>query len=70
MKNDRFHPQKSFQYSKEVTINYERYGHGVRPIVFLHGFGASLYTWYDIMHFFSIDEFQLFLIDLKGFGFS
>jgi pimeloyl-ACP methyl ester carboxylesterase len=59
---------QSYAYSNEIHINYEKIGYGDKKVVFLHGFGTSLHTWDDIKELFPIDEFTLFLIDLKGFG--
>jgi pimeloyl-ACP methyl ester carboxylesterase len=36
----------------------------------LHGFGASLSNWQDVIKLLPADQFRLFLIDLKGFGSS
>ncbi len=60
----------TFHYSAAIRINYEVAGHGATPIVLLHGFAASLITWHDIRGFFPPERFRLYLLDLKGFGFS
>lgn len=44
----------------------ETYGSG-DPVVFLHGLGASIYTWRHVKAPLE-GNYQLFLIDLKGFG--
>jgi pimeloyl-ACP methyl ester carboxylesterase len=62
--------RQSFRYEDSVVINYEVHGDGPTPIVFLHGFAAGLITWEDIRPLFPIDRFRLYLLDLKGFGFS
>ena len=49
-----------------INLYYETYGSG-DPIVFLHGLGASIYTWRKVKDPLSADN-KLFLIDLKGFG--
>ena len=59
---------QSYAYSNEIHINYEKLGYGDKKVVFLHGFGTSLHTWDDIKELFPIDEFTLYLIDMKGFG--
>ena len=59
-----------FTCSGSVLINYEVEGRGNIPVVFIHGFAASLVTWDDIRPLFPEDRFRLFFIDLKGFGFS
>ena len=50
----------------ETQLYYETYGSG-EPIIFLHGLGASLYTWRNMKAPLEGD-YKLFLIDLKGFG--
>jgi len=49
-----------------VRLYYEVQGEGP-PILFIHGFGANLYTYHDLIPALS-REHQLFLLDLKGFG--
>ena len=60
----------TFHYSPDVAINYRVEGRGPTPVVFLHGFAAALTTWDDIAPLFPADRFTLYLLDLKGFGFS
>ncbi len=62
--------RRTFSYSTTVQLNYEVIGQGTTPIVFLHGFAASLVTWTDIRGLFPPERFRLYLLDLKGFGFS
>jgi pimeloyl-ACP methyl ester carboxylesterase len=57
-----------YAYSNEIHINYEKIGYGDKKVVLLHGFGASLHTWDDVKELFPVNEFTLYLIDLKGFG--
>ena len=47
-------------------LHYETYGSG-RPVLFLHGFGAHLYTWKHLVEPLSKRN-QLLLADLKGHG--
>ncbi|WP_214174219.1 alpha/beta fold hydrolase [Geomobilimonas luticola] len=63
-------PREIFSYSATVEIAYERHGHGPTPVVFLHGFAAALTTWHDLVPFFPQESHTLYLLDLKGFGFS
>lgn len=49
-----------------VKIKYDEIGNG-EPIILLHGFGASSYSWHNISKPLS-QKNKLFLIDLKGFG--
>ena len=62
--------RRTFRYSDAVLINYEVHGRGGTPIVFLHGFAAALITWHDIVPLFPPESATLYLLDLKGFGFS
>jgi pimeloyl-ACP methyl ester carboxylesterase len=67
---NKYLPQHIFEYSLETRINYEIYGEGKIPVVFLHGFGASLHSWDNFVKFFPEDQYTIYLIDLKGFGVS
>ena len=49
-----------------INLYYETYGSG-DPMVFLHGLGASIYTWRKVKEPLA-ESNKLFLIDLKGFG--
>lgn len=51
-----------------VSIHYKDMGAG-RPIVFLHGYGASLDTW-RLMEDALRTKYRLVLVDLKGHGYS
>ncbi len=61
--------KQTFAYSDQIQISYELHGNGSSPIVFLHGFGASVETWRDIQ-LGLVQGNRLFLVDLKGFGLS
>lgn len=52
--------------STTINLYYETYGSG-DPIVFLHGLGASIYTWRKVKGPLAENN-KLFLVDLKGFG--
>jgi pimeloyl-ACP methyl ester carboxylesterase len=56
--------------SPDDTIHFRVSGTGVRHILFLHGFAASLHTWDDLVPFFPVDACTLHLLDLKGHGAS
>ena len=58
---------KTFEYNG-IKINYREIGEG-RPVIFLHGFGASSRSWDDVAKRLTSKN-KLFLIDLKGFGLS
>jgi len=49
-----------------VKLYHEIYGHG-DPLLCIHGFGASLYSWRNFIRPLAKD-YQLILIDLKGCG--
>jgi pimeloyl-ACP methyl ester carboxylesterase len=51
-----------------VKINYYEAGQG-RPVILLHGFGASAYTWRFLAPELARDH-QVFALDLKGYGAS
>ena len=53
---------------ESIGINYYEYGSG-DPIVMLHGFGASAYSWRKIADPLA-ENHKVILIDLKGFGYS
>lgn len=59
----------SFAFERGTDINFELHGDGQLTMFCLHGFGASLETWRDILPFL-IKKFKLYLVDLKGFGLS
>ncbi len=61
--------KRTFVYSDQVQISYEVHGNGNSPIVFLHGFGASVETWRDVQSRLEQGN-KLFFLDLKGFGLS
>ena len=60
--------QLTFRYSDTVLINYETTGAGTRPIVFIHGFAASLAVWHDIRPLLPAARCRCYFLDLKGFG--
>src|SRR6266851_4029444 len=49
-----------------IKLNHEIYGQG-DPLLCIHGFGASLYSWRNFIGPLAKD-YQLILIDLKGCG--
>lgn len=62
--------RETFPFSPAVEIAYERHGDGPVPVVFLHGFAAALTTWHDLLPYLPAERYTLYLLDLKGFGFS
>ncbi len=70
-----FVPSLKFQYDSKNFINYEKRGNGKTPLLFLHGFGSSLRNWDDVIANLAEDEtftddYTIYLLDLKGAGFS
>ncbi len=65
-----FQPSQTFHFSENVQINFEKRGDQGPAVIFLHGFGASLATWNEISGAFSTEDYQLYFVDLKGFGYS
>lgn len=59
-----------YEFSPQESIHFCVKGNGPHHVLFLHGFGASLLTWDDILPFFSPHEHTLHLLDLKGHGAS
>ena len=58
---------KTFDYHG-VKINYYEAGQG-SPVILLHGFGASAYSWRFLGPALAADH-QVFTLDLKGYGLS
>jgi len=51
-----------------TRVHYQEKGTG-RPLVLLHGFTSSTYSWKDVFEPLS-QSFHVIAVDLKGFGFS
>ena len=51
-----------------AQFSYKTHGKGNKKIVCVHGFGASGTTFKDILPYFNEDEYQIYMIDLIGFG--
>jgi pimeloyl-ACP methyl ester carboxylesterase len=61
-------PKGSHAVVDEVPIHYEAAGSGP-PLIFIHGFGGSTYSWRCNIGFFA-RRFRVYAIDLPGFGYS
>jgi pimeloyl-ACP methyl ester carboxylesterase len=56
--------------SQGLRIHYQVEGHGA-PVVFQHGFGDSLESWYELGYVEAFkDEYRLILLDARGHGAS
>ena len=53
----------------ETRLHYYEQGSG-EPLLLLHGFGQSLYTWRHNIEFFASQGFRVIAPDLIGFGYS
>lgn len=53
--------------TSQLNLSFEIHGTG-NPILFLHGLGASIYSWRYLVPL--AEQHQLIFIDLKGFGAS
>ncbi len=51
-----------------VRVHYQERGSG-QPLVLIHGYGASTYTWKDAFAILS-NRYRVIAVDLKGFGFT
>lgn len=60
---------QNYPYSAEININYDVAGEGARPLLLIHGFGASLESWNDIVPALG-KHFRVYRLDLKGHGLS
>jgi pimeloyl-ACP methyl ester carboxylesterase len=64
-----FHEDGHFLEWEHGRIYYVDRGQGGVPIVLVHGFGASLYTWRHMIEPLS-REYRVIALDLPGYGFS
>jgi pimeloyl-ACP methyl ester carboxylesterase len=60
---------ETFAFSKDVKLNLQIFGQGARPMLMIHGFGASLETWNEVVPILA-PHFRIYRVDLKGFGLS
>jgi pimeloyl-ACP methyl ester carboxylesterase len=58
--------EKLMKDKSQISLHVEEHGAG-RPVIFLHGFGVSTYSWRHLVAPLS-RQHKLILIDLKGFG--
>ena len=63
-------PKSRFYYTEDIFLNFEKFGGGNDVLVFLHGFGLSLYSWEGIKPYLDQQKYTCYFLDLKGFGFS
>ena len=46
-------PDSKFIEVNDITIHYKEAGQGKKTFILLHGFGASVYSWREVMDDFS-----------------
>lgn len=61
-------PEESFLKIGEQLVHVEQAGSG-EPVILLHGFGASTYSWRHVMPGLAV-AFRVVAIDLNGFGYT
>lgn len=61
-------PQDSFLKIGDQLVHIEQAGKG-EPVILLHGFGASTYSWRNVMPALAA-RFHVIAIDLNGFGYT
>lgn len=53
-----------------VNYHYTEYGGEGDPVVLLHGFGSSTYTWEKVAPLLERRGYHVYALDMKGFGWS
>ncbi len=62
-------PQSEFVRIGEQWVHFESQGDGI-PVVFLHGFGGSTYSWREVLPKLPEHGYRAVAIDLNGFGYT
>lgn len=62
-------PDSTFVNVNGVRTHYVAKGQGDDPIIFIHGFSSSLYTWSACLDAIA-QQHRVYSLDLEGFGFS
>lgn len=55
--------------SEEIATSYVKGGEGKTPVLLLHGFDSSLFEYRRLLPFLG-KEYEIWLVDLLGFGFT
>ncbi|WP_028963633.1 alpha/beta fold hydrolase [Sulfobacillus thermosulfidooxidans] len=55
-------------YVGNISVSFDVVGHGPRPLVFLHGWLMSKESWYPLLKYLPLNEYQAFICDVRGFG--
>ena len=61
--------ERNFIQVQDVQVNYVERGRGDRNVLLVHGFGSSIYSWKEILEALE-DEFHVYAMDVKGFGYT
>jgi len=62
-----FAPPEEFVTVDSITTHFVRKGQTGRPVVLVHGFGSSTYTWTRVLDALAPGH-RVYALDLKGFG--
>lgn len=62
-------PEDRFLRLGDQLVHVEQAGQG-EPVILLHGFGASTYSWRQVMPALAAAAFRVIAIDLNGFGYT
>lgn len=63
-------PNDRFVKVGQVNYHYTEYGNEGEPVVLLHGFGSSTYTWEKVAPLLERRGYHVYALDMKGFGWS
>ncbi len=63
-------PDGAFVQAGDTRMYYQKAGTGNVPIVLVHGFGASSFSWRNNLHSIAEAGFTVYAPDMRGFGLS
>ncbi|NTU65371.1 MAG: alpha/beta fold hydrolase, partial [Chloroflexi bacterium] len=63
-------PNGAFVQAGDTQMYYQKAGSGDVPIVLVHGFGASSFSWRDNLNPIAATGFTVYAPDMRGFGLS
>lgn len=50
------------------AMHVERFGHGGRPVVLVHGFPTSSFLWRNVAPMLAVENYTAYAVDLFGYG--
>ncbi len=62
-------PPQEFLRIGDQWIHYESFGSGGEPVMFIHGFGGSTYSWWETLSRLGSTR-RVVAVDLNGFGYT